>query len=429
MLFRSDLTVAAPVSAELIAALPRVHEIVSCWAGSARRFSLAEVVAPRRESAGPEGGGRSAFLSLGVDSTFTLTANRDVSRVLIVNGFDAWTWEREYLDRVRAGARQLLDRLGSDAPVVTVETNLRTLTDTALDWAAMAHGAGLAGIAHALARGVCEALIPASYSYRDLIPWGSHPLLDPLWSSRRLEIRHHGCGFDRVKKIACLAGVPGAVESLRVCLKYNRDRFNCGRCNKCLRTMIALRAAGALERCRTLPGEVDPGAVANIRIEGPADRIFFLELLGHLRETGSAPELLAALDAALAASGGESGAAAAARLMQAGRGKLDGRDWAGAAALFEQALECLPNNAEASYLLAFSLTAAGRDAGRALALLDAALAGGFDEFWIRYNRAALLKASGRRQEALADARRAAELDPAHGGARALLGALDRKSVV
>jgi tetratricopeptide (TPR) repeat protein len=185
-----------------------------------------------------------------------------------------------------------------------------------------------------------------------------------------------------------------------VCLKYNRDRFNCGRCNKCLRTMIALRAAGALERCRTLPGEVDLGAVANIRIEGPADRIFLLELVGHLRETGSAPELLTALDAALAASGR-----------------------AGAAALFEQALECLPNNAEASYLLAFSLTAAGRESGRALALFDAALAGGFDEFWIRYNRAALLEASGRRREALADARRAAELDPSHGGARAVLGAL------
>ena len=40
--------------------------------------------------------------------------------------------------------------------------------------------------------------------------------------------------------------------------------YNCGRCAKCLPTMIDLMLAGALHRCRTLPHDIDPEALRRI---------------------------------------------------------------------------------------------------------------------------------------------------------------------
>jgi hypothetical protein len=88
-----DLVIAGrPVSDQLLAALPQIHEILSCWGGNKQRFSLVDVVAPRTSAIIPAGtAGAGAFLSLGVDSTFTLFKSPGIRSAVIVNGFDAWT--------------------------------------------------------------------------------------------------------------------------------------------------------------------------------------------------------------------------------------------------------------------------------------------------------------------------------------------------
>jgi hypothetical protein len=64
-----------------------------------------------------------------------------------------------------------------------------------------------------------------------------------------------------------------ALRHLRVCARGTEELPNCGTCEKCLRTMVALEAADVLARCPTFPsGRVDPEAVAAIVLRKPTKR-------------------------------------------------------------------------------------------------------------------------------------------------------------
>lgn len=88
-------------------------------------------------------------------------------------------------------------------------------------------------------------VIAAWHTWRELWADGSHPLTDPLWSIEATAIVRHGRDAKRWQKLAVLAEVPGALDILRVC--WQDHRYNCGQCEKCLRTMVLLRILG-LER-------------------------------------------------------------------------------------------------------------------------------------------------------------------------------------
>ncbi len=90
----------------------------------------------------------------------------------------------------------------------------------------------------ALILGFSRVYVPAAFSYGQLIPLGSHPLTDPLWSNGSVRIVHDGAEARRVDKVVRIAGNRDAVANLRVCFIDMND--NCGRCSKCLRTMIPL---------------------------------------------------------------------------------------------------------------------------------------------------------------------------------------------
>ena len=63
-------------------------------------------------------------------------------------------------------------------------------------------------------------------------------------------------------KVRLIANQPALLRNLRVCAADSVGQlYNCGRCWKCLMTMVALLAVGALDACPTLPHEIDPEAV------------------------------------------------------------------------------------------------------------------------------------------------------------------------
>jgi hypothetical protein len=92
------------------------------------------------------------------------------------------------------------------------------------------------------------------------------------------------------------------MEWLRICFANPDGAYNCGRCEKCLRTMISLRIAGALERCKTLPHYLNLEEVANMRI--PDGVVSPRQNLRALERLGTEPELARALGEALARSSG-----------------------------------------------------------------------------------------------------------------------------
>ncbi len=78
-------------------------------------------------------------------------------------------------------------------------------------------------------------------------------MLDPLWSTEATEIVYDGAEATRAQKVMnCLCHSELARQSVRVCLSAD-DHYNCGRCEKCLRTMIPFYVAGCLEKSPAFP--------------------------------------------------------------------------------------------------------------------------------------------------------------------------------
>src|SRR5690606_32222663 len=96
--------------------------------------------------------------------------------------------------------------------------------------------------AFGIAIGVRRLYIPASHDQRELFPWASHLLTDPLLSNGTSEVVHHGA-IMRSEKVRYLAQNALALKYLRVCNSENA--YNCGKCEKCIRTMFALAALGS----------------------------------------------------------------------------------------------------------------------------------------------------------------------------------------
>jgi hypothetical protein len=263
MLMGERLSIAAGVSPRLLRRLPDLQAVYMRFD---QRLKPVEVetatqsVSPPEEPAAATG----LFLSLGVDSFYSLLKNlRDhpadeetIDHLITIHGFDVshGVWDERFSPRMLANCERVARETGKT--LLPVVTNLRPATRE-ISWWSMSHGGALASVALALGGFLDRILIAASTTYDQLYPWGSHPVLDPLWSTERLTVVHDGCEMGRIDKVHFIAGSQLVLDTLRVCPYYN-----CGRCIKCLPTIIDLMQIGALERCATLPHEID---VARLR--------------------------------------------------------------------------------------------------------------------------------------------------------------------
>jgi hypothetical protein len=238
------------------------------------------------------------FFSGGIDSFATLRANRlnfplehpwSIKDGLLVYGLE--------LDAPEAFGHVVhsLSEVAREAGItlVPVYTNLylNYRQEDARDgfdfWTDEFEAAAFSAIAHALSRRLSVVSLASSFDIPHLHPHGSHPLLDPNYSSSDLRIRHDGVALSRFAKTKLVAGWDVALRHLRVCNLYKRyqaDRLNCGRCEKCIRTMLALLALGVLDQTRAFPTQdVLEGQVCSVnRTTAP----FYEELLGPLGERG-----------------------------------------------------------------------------------------------------------------------------------------------
>lgn len=289
-----------PLDRRFRSGLHRIQAILATWYPE---LTPVPVEAP---DSGPEPAptATGCFFTGGVDSFHVALTRRDeVDQLVFVHGFDV---PLAGAPRLAAAVTERLDRAAADLgrPLVRVVTNLHEYSDAArARWGTHYHGAALATVAHGLGAGLGRLLVGATHSYTDQFPWGSHPLLDPHWSSAGLGLEHVGAEADRVDKVAVLADSPPAMAHLRVCWQNPDQAYNCGRCPKCVRTMVALRTVGALDRCATLPHEVDLDAVEALPIPNRNILARQAELIAHLRRRGDDPELLAACEANLRAVG------------------------------------------------------------------------------------------------------------------------------
>jgi hypothetical protein len=200
-----------------------------------------------------------AFFSGGVDSFFTVVRCRDVAPpaervpiddLITVWGFDIPLDRRDAFARLRDRHRAIAAEIGK--PFIDVATNLRTTRWNEAPWSQLAHGAAFASVALAMERRFHTVYLAGSGSYRDLHPWGSHYVTDPLFSTWRTGIVFDAGAYARTEKIERLAQSATALRGLHVCFETKSDE-NCGVCGKCERTMLVLDLCGVLDRCPTFP--------------------------------------------------------------------------------------------------------------------------------------------------------------------------------
>ena len=302
MALGEPLHVPLPVAPELLTAAEVLQDVFTAWYQDFQRvpIDVAGTVKRSRKRA-KRADGVAAFFSGGADSFYSVLKHQDrLSHLLLIYGFDVGVDDQAMRSQVDQHLRVAADELR--LPLVEVETNLRAFSDNHhCYWGLHYHGAALAVVGQLL-RGVFgEVVAGSSYPYPSQFPWGSHPLTDPLWAAgEELVFTHDGCEADRVDKLARVAGSDIAMAHLRVCFENPDAAYNCGRCEKCVRTMIGLRVAGGLEQAKTLPTELDLQDVHDIKIVKLSTLIRLTELIRHLRRGGHDPELLAALEDVLA---------------------------------------------------------------------------------------------------------------------------------
>lgn len=279
----------------------RAKALLASWYSELRSTPGAEPSLTDRPRRGPERG-VACFFSGGVDSFYSVVQHdAEITHLVLVHGLDISLdnvdlW-RETVERASVAAADL------DKELILVRSNVRLLHhDMGPHWQTMAHGAFLAHIALLLAPHVRRVHIPASNSRTDVEPYGTHPALDPLWSSSDVDLVHDD-PHTRTRKLRTLSDHPTAMKHLRVCWWNLSTEYNCGRCEKCLRTMIGLDTVDALDRCATLPHTIDPKRVRSMYLTAGGDggRLYAQENLAEYERTGRGDgEIAQALRCALA---------------------------------------------------------------------------------------------------------------------------------
>src|SRR5215213_4626174 len=260
MITDSRLKVPGKVSSRLFATLPKLQDVLHLWGTRnwGARVQRIPIEGEAKSNGATPASGIACFFSGGVDSFYTLLKNSDkVTHLIFVHGFDITLANRSLRAQASRAAHEVANELGKD--LIEVETNLRSFSDSLVNWDHY-HGSALASIGLLFQHLFREVLIPSSATYADLYALGSHPLLDPLWSTDLTRFVHDGCEATRVDKSAYISNSETAMRLLRVCWSNPSSAYNCGRCEKCRWTMLNLHAAGALGRCRTLPKTLDPDA-------------------------------------------------------------------------------------------------------------------------------------------------------------------------
>lgn len=234
-----EIDPAFPVCPRLLANLNVIQDIFIAWGATLRvPFKRVKVVASE-EIQPSESNEIGSFFSGGVDGTFTLLRHmEEVTSMVFVKGIDMQLTNDNLFNEVWEANSDFARTIGK--PLVPVASNVRFFArEHGCVWPTY-FGVGLASIAYAL--GLSKVFIASGVYYDDLAPHGSHPLTDPLLSSSTMQVVHDGADTQRIEKLRRIAEFPPAMKILRVC--WQDKTFNCGKCEKCLRTRVQLRVLG-----------------------------------------------------------------------------------------------------------------------------------------------------------------------------------------
>lgn len=256
MTLGEPLRLSVPVDQVL---LDRCHQVMEIWKAWYPRLHLVAIEADTRTPM--DSAGRTAlFFSGGVDSFSSLLRHQapdetayhtPIDDLIMIWGADVALGQAQAFARMRQRYQPVASATGKR--LVDVATNLRETRWRETDWARLSHGAFLASVGLSLERGYRRLLIASSIPVsHGMGGWGSHLMVDPLFSTSSTQVVVDAAGESRERKVERVAESELALNNLRVCWRSGTDQ-NCGACHKCYRTMIALELCGRLGACPTFP--------------------------------------------------------------------------------------------------------------------------------------------------------------------------------
>jgi len=216
---------------------------------------------PRREAR------TASFLSGGVDGLAALRANRldyprdhpaSIRDGLLLFGANDFELQDDAPVPARLAAfERLTARLealaaAEELTLIPLRTNVRhALCPDYQCWMQVGFAAANIAVAHTLGRRMTAVLFASDGVGPAPSPCASHPLVDQHFSSAALAVVHEHAGLTRQDKLRMLAAWEPALALMQPCHYIDvppDGQINCGRCEKCVRTMLDLIGLGVLAR-------------------------------------------------------------------------------------------------------------------------------------------------------------------------------------
>lgn len=256
MLEQEDLEIESPVSNSLLINILNVQDIMSNWYPELKKIKIKSPVF-YDDHINNNRDLIACFFSGGVDSLYTLCSHlKEVTYLILIHGFDISLDDEKLWNKTLQNTRTVAEEMGKK--IITIQTNIREVADKRYSklwkekhskknsswWPSVLFGSSLASAGLCLQENLDIILISSAGRSREkLLPWGSHPDLDKFWSTEKLKFTHDELE-KRINKIKYLSKYPLFLKNLRVCYSKNIENINCGICEKCIRTIVAMELSG-----------------------------------------------------------------------------------------------------------------------------------------------------------------------------------------
>jgi hypothetical protein len=293
MMWDDILEIEPPVSCRIMENQQIIQDIFSTW--HPNEFRRVEVIAQCHTNNNlPRKKANATFFSLGVDSMYSMLkylpqnnppVDKQLTTLIYMKGLELPL--SIYANGQAQGVINNIEKVSAHYGLdfIVGETNIRDVFP--LDWEDHYFGPGLASTALSLSNGFRNIYIPSSHSYAIFFHDPSSPLIDNHWSNENTNIFHDGAEKERVGKIADLIIKDKfALSHLRVCVNNEGGDYNCGKCWKCIRTMITLEILGQLETCRSFPSKLPRHFSSELRTYNPDSLEFTRENLRLAKKLG-----------------------------------------------------------------------------------------------------------------------------------------------
>jgi hypothetical protein len=270
--------------------LRNLEEFQEAWAMWRPRYRPVRITADQTLQTQPSPHRKGVVaVSGGVDGTFALLRHHSgharlrtarPACALMVHGFDIPLLKQEAFDRAHNSVREMTRALG--VPLATVRTNWREVAGN--NWV-MDYHVALSACLHQFQGLANVGVTGAGEDYTQLVvPWGSNPVTNHLLSGGGFQVHTEGCGFSRTERVRLICDYPEIAAKLRVCWEGPITGANCGRCEKCIRTMLNFMANKQEPLC--FDGRPTHGQILGLTARNSVQMAFLREILASARKNG-----------------------------------------------------------------------------------------------------------------------------------------------